>query len=55
MIYRDAWKHLSWMTFCWIRGCPERVTREDEVGLCPAHIEELRAYSNVVGPEVRGG
>jgi len=31
-----------WMTYCWITGCKERVTREDEVGLCPTHIEELR-------------
>jgi hypothetical protein len=55
VIYRDVWKQLSWMTFCWIHGCGERVDRQDELGLCPSHIEELRTYSGVVGPEVRGG
>jgi hypothetical protein len=37
------------MTFCWIRGCGERVTREDELGLCPSHIEELRHWSTTEG------
>jgi hypothetical protein len=51
VIYRSQWKQLSWMTFCWISGCGERVPREDEVGLCPAHIEELRGGSPVLGAQ----
>jgi hypothetical protein len=43
------------MTFCWISGCGERVPREDEVGLCPAHIEELREGSKAVEVPVSRG
>jgi hypothetical protein len=32
------------MTFCWIHGCGQRVDREDELGLFPNHIEELRTF-----------
>jgi hypothetical protein len=47
MIYRPNpdWRaSTSWMAVCWITGCNKPVPREDELGLCPSHIEELRSF-----------
>lgn len=39
--YRDWWA-TSVQTVCWIHGCKEAVPAEDDLGLCPGHIEELK-------------
>ena len=42
--YRDQWAY-NWLGVCWKHGCTESVPKEDPLGLCSDHIEELREFS----------